>query len=138
MVTLLKTAPRPSASSRYIPDLDKRGEENYEGATNVGEWASKDGEVVAAQDRGHENLKQSSVALLVICVVLTFVESCCQRDANRRERKYKRFLVHPDRSVCRAPVFPVVRLSCSYVFLSVDKKSGGVRFCSSPQLSLFK
>ena len=86
----------------YIPDVDPRGEENYEGAANVGEWAEKDGEVVAAQDRTHENLKQSSVALLVICVVFTFVEACCQRDANRRERKYKRFLVHPDRSVGRS------------------------------------
>jgi len=59
----------------------------------------------ADQDRGHYRAKNSSISLLVISTALTAMEGVCHRDANRRERKYKRYLVHPDRCpICTQPV----------------------------------
>jgi len=73
--------------TKYIPDLDRRGEDNNNDADSVADWTKKDGEVVAAQDRSHDNAKSSSVAMLVISFILTAIELVCQVDANRRERK---------------------------------------------------
>jgi len=90
---------------KYVPDTDPRGEYNYEEAESVRSWQEKDGEVVAYHDASHENAKTASTVLLVIALTLTASEFVSQKDATRRERKYKRFLVHPDRCpVCTQPV----------------------------------
>lgn len=90
---------------KYIPDLDNRGADNYNDAENVADWTEKDGEVVAEQDRSHNNAKSSTISMMIISFTLTIIELICQVDANRRERKYKRFLVHPDRCpICTQPI----------------------------------
>mmetsp|Transcript_82611 Transcript_82611/g.165090 ORF Transcript_82611/g.165090 Transcript_82611/m.165090 type:complete len:442 (-) Transcript_82611:134-1459(-) len=90
---------------KYVPDTDPRGESNAGEAESVKDWQAQDGEVVAAHDWSHENAKNSSIALLVIAITLSCVEYVAQKDANRRERKYKRYLVHPDRCpICTQPV----------------------------------